>query len=225
MKKPRSDDRGTFAGRATIAGCFRPAPSARLRPRRMEHQREAVHAIAQAGRLRAVVEDVAEMAAAAAAMHLGAQHAEGTVLGGADGVFERLVEARPAGPAFELGIGGEQRQVATGAGEDALAMLLEERAGAGALGALLAQDLVLLRRQLRAPLGVGLLDLEFLAGAGGREPEPTEGGKTKQARDRSQQNTAIKHWVLRDCSPENTGLPQRSYTVPLILFSTLCKRH
>ena len=47
--------------------------SARLRPRRMEHQRKAVHAVAQAGRLRTVVEDVAEMAAAAAAVHFGAQ--------------------------------------------------------------------------------------------------------------------------------------------------------
>src|SRR5262249_14129085 len=127
------------------------ARSARLRPRRMEDQRKTVHAIAQAGRLRAVVEDVAEVAAAAAAMHFGAGHAEGAVLGGADRILQRLVEARPASAALELGVGGEQRQVAAGAGENALAMLLQERARAGALGTLLAQDLVLLRRQLRAP--------------------------------------------------------------------------
>src|SRR6478609_4183912 len=41
-----------------------------------EIHRDAVHAVAQAGRLRAVVEDVAEMAAATAAMHFGAHGAE-----------------------------------------------------------------------------------------------------------------------------------------------------
>src|SRR4051812_12516573 len=99
------------------------------------------------------------MAAAAAAMHLGAQHAEGAVLGLADGVVERLVKARPAGAALEFRLRGKQRQVAAGAGEGALAMLLQKRAGARPLGAVLAQDIVLHRRQLRAPFRVGLLDL------------------------------------------------------------------
>src|SRR6185369_1931168 len=114
------------------------AASTRLRAGGLEHQREAVDAVAQAGGFRAVVEDVAEMAAAAAAMHLGAQHAEGAVLGLADRVVERLVKTRPAGAALELGVGGEQRQVAAGAGEGALAMLFQERAGAGPFGAVLA---------------------------------------------------------------------------------------
>src|ERR1700722_19518701 len=122
----------------------------------MKHQRKTAHAVAQAGRLRPVVEDVAEMAAAAAAVNFSAQHPEGAVFGLADGVVERLVKTRPAGAAFELGLRGEQRQVAAGAGEDALAMLLEQRARSRTLGALLAQDLVLLRRQLCAPLGIGL---------------------------------------------------------------------
>ena len=39
---------------------------------RLERHRHAVHAIAQAGRLGTVVEDMAQMAAAAAAMHFGA---------------------------------------------------------------------------------------------------------------------------------------------------------
>src|SRR5579871_5987716 len=80
------------------------ALSARLRRRRVEHQREAVHAVAQAGRLGAVIEDVAEMAAATAAVHLGTDHAEGTVLRFANRVLERLIEARPAGAAFEFGV-------------------------------------------------------------------------------------------------------------------------
>src|SRR5882762_11211701 len=94
----------------------------------MEHQAKAVDAIAQAGRLWSVVEDMAEVAAAAAAMHFGAEDAEGAILGLADGVFQGLIKTRPAGAAFEFGLRGEQRQVAAGAGEDALAMLLQERA-------------------------------------------------------------------------------------------------
>src|SRR4029078_4859572 len=44
----------------------------RRRRRRVEYQTEAVDAVAQAGGLRTIVEDMAEMAAAAPAMHLGA---------------------------------------------------------------------------------------------------------------------------------------------------------
>src|SRR5581483_4976483 len=153
------------------------ARSTRLRSRRMKHQRETVHAIAQAGRLGAVIEDVAEMAAAAAAVDLGSEHAEGAILGLADRILERLVEARPASAALEFGVGGEQRQVAAGAGKDALAMLLQKRARPRPLGALLAQDLVLLRGELRAPLVVGLLDLELFGGLRGRRPQPAKGGK------------------------------------------------
>ena len=94
----------------------------------MKQQRKAVHAVAQPGRLRPIVEDVPEMAAAAAAVNLGAHHAQRPILGLADGVLKRLVETRPAGAAFELGLRREQRQVASGAGEDALAMLLQQRA-------------------------------------------------------------------------------------------------
>src|ERR1700694_1845187 len=110
----------------------------------MKYQRKAVHAVAQAGGLRPIEEEVTEMAAATAAVNFGAQHPEGPVFGLADGVLERLVKTRPAGAAFEFGLRGEQRQVAAGAGEDALAVLLEQRARTWALGALLAQDLILL---------------------------------------------------------------------------------
>src|SRR5258708_32991757 len=140
-KKPRSEDRGTIAGRATIAG-----RSGRRGGGRTEYQRKAVNAVAQAGRLRPVVENVTEMAAAAAAVNFGERHTEGAVFGLADRVLERLVKTWPAGAAFEFRLRGEQRQVAAGAGEDALAMLFEQRARARALGALLTQDLILLRR-------------------------------------------------------------------------------
>src|SRR5215213_1461334 len=72
-----------------------------------EFQRHAVHAIAQARRLRSIVKDVAEMAAAAAAMHFGAGHQKGLVHRRADRVWQRLPETRPAGAAFEFRLGGE----------------------------------------------------------------------------------------------------------------------
>src|ERR1700738_3958273 len=149
----------------------------------MEYQRKAVHAVAQAGRLWPIVENVTEMAAAAAAVDFGPQHPKGAVFGLADGVVERLIKTRPAGAALEFRLRGEQRQVAAGAGEDAPAMLLEQRARSRTLGALLAQDLVLLRRQLRAPFRIGLFDLEFFRGVGRRGPQAAEGDKAQQAGD------------------------------------------
>src|SRR6195952_5753977 len=121
------------------------------------------------------------MAAAAAAVNFSPQHPKGAVLGLADGIVERLIKTRPAGAALEFRLRGEQRQVATGAGEDALAMFLEQRARSRALGAFLAQDFILLRRQLRTPFRIGLFDLEFFRGVCRGGSEPAEGGKAKQA--------------------------------------------
>src|SRR5581483_8082301 len=90
-------------------------------------------------------------------------------------------------------VGGEQRQVAAGAGKEALAMLLQKRARPRPLGALLAQDLVLLRGELRAPFVVGLLDLELFGGLRGRRPQPAEGGEAKQAGQRGEQDAAVNH--------------------------------
>src|SRR6266851_10505020 len=120
------------------------------------------------------------MTAAAAAVDFAPQHPKGAVFGLADGVVERLIKTRPAGATLEFRLRGEQRQVAAGAGEGALAVLLEQRARSRPLGALLAQDFILLRRQLRAPFRIGLFDLELLRGVGGRCPQPAEGGKAEQ---------------------------------------------
>src|SRR6266516_1832931 len=103
----------------------------RLRARRragLEFQRGSVHAVALSGRLRAVVEDVAEMAAAAAAMHFGSRKDEAVIVRSADRVLDRREEARPPGAAVELGFGAEQRQIASGAGKNAGAVLVVERA-------------------------------------------------------------------------------------------------
>ena len=66
---------------------------------RLEPQREGVHAVALAGGQRAVVEDVAEMAGAAAAMDFVPGGEERVVLAKADGARERFVD-NPAADAL-----------------------------------------------------------------------------------------------------------------------------
>src|SRR6476659_7113342 len=86
---------------------------------RDEFQRDAVHAVAEPGGWRAVVEHVAEMAAAAAAMDLITHHAESVLGVGQHRALDGLVEAWPTGAAIELGLRIEQRQVASRTGEGA----------------------------------------------------------------------------------------------------------
>src|SRR5688500_3319201 len=70
--------------------------------RRGERERDRVHAVTQPGRLRAIVEHMAQVRIATRARHLGADHAQHAVF-----VFDhvlrrnRLPETRPAGAGFE----------------------------------------------------------------------------------------------------------------------------
>src|SRR4051794_7420454 len=76
---------------------------------RLQVERDRVHAVALTRRLRTVVEDVPEVAAAAPAPHLGAHHPVRAVLDQLDRLRRlRLVEARPTGSAVELGRRVEQ---------------------------------------------------------------------------------------------------------------------
>src|SRR3954447_2306995 len=83
----------------------------------LQVQRRAVDAVAQpACVLRAVVEHVAEVAAALLARHLGPDHEVRQVALGLDVLRERgLGEARPARTRVELGLAGEQLRPAAGA--------------------------------------------------------------------------------------------------------------
>src|SRR5579863_5324300 len=127
----RRDRRGLFRRR-------------RFRLAGVKIERHAVHAIALAGRRRPIVENMAQMPAATAAMHLGANHEKAAVARRFDRAVERRREARPAGAAVEFGAGVEQLLTAAGAMIDPGTVLLVERAGSGALGAVLAQDAILL---------------------------------------------------------------------------------
>src|SRR6188474_1155026 len=134
-----------------------PCPKACSGPR-LEIERDAVDAVAETGRRRTVRKNVAQVSAAAAAVHLGARHAVGLVHGRADGSVERGKEAGPPGTALELAAGGEECLAAAGTAERTRALLLQKRARAGRFGIVAAQHRVLLRRQRAAPFLVCLFN-------------------------------------------------------------------
>jgi hypothetical protein len=125
--------------------------------RRDELQGRRVHAVAQAGRFGAVVEDVTEVSVAPGADGFDAGHAVAGVPVFDDGLLvHRLPEGRPARAAVELGVRSEEGQVATGAVVRALRVVVPVLARKRPLGPLLAQDVKLVRRQHLAPFGVAL---------------------------------------------------------------------
>src|SRR5436190_8037220 len=86
-------------------------------------ERAGVDAVAQAGRLGTIFEDVAEVAAAAGALQLGA--AAIGIGRGLDVVVDERPEARPARAGIELRVGVEKLQVARGAAIDSLFVVVE----------------------------------------------------------------------------------------------------
>ena len=124
-----------------------------------EVERGGVHAIAQAGRARTILEDVTEMGAAAAAHHLSPAHAIAIVGGGFDVAFvEGSIEARPAASGVILRIRFEKLVAAAYAEEEALVMEVPVFAGEGGLGAFFAGDFELFGGQEFAPFVVGFVD-------------------------------------------------------------------
>src|SRR5690349_2779697 len=123
--KPRSNWGGSGAEMADRT-CVPSDPGQTFTPQllRLEVQGHAIDAIAQMRGRRSVLEHVAEMAAAAAAVHFHTHHAETTVARGLDRARNRIVETRPAGAALEFGLGDEQRLIAAGAGETAGPLLI-----------------------------------------------------------------------------------------------------
>src|SRR4051812_6962938 len=119
-----------------------------------ELERHAVVAIALAGGLGAVVEDVALVALAARAVVFGARQDQQEVRLLLEAARDVVEEARPAGAALELGVRLEERQVAARAHEGALALLAVERTRARPLGGFVAQRRVLLGREAFLPLVV-----------------------------------------------------------------------
>ena len=87
-----------------------------LRVGLLEVDARRVDAIAKSGRLRTVVEDVAEVATAVGTRDLGSHHPERPVFVLVDVLVDvRRDEARPAAARVELGFGSEQRSATAGA--------------------------------------------------------------------------------------------------------------
>src|SRR5437660_166258 len=93
--------------------------------------------------------------------------------------FQRLPEARPARTGFELGIGAEQRFAATHAFVSAMLLGVPVPPTESRLRALLPGHVVLIRRELLAPFGIGLgnfvghffvIDGSRESGVGSQEP-------------------------------------------------------
>src|SRR5688572_17624887 len=100
------------------------------------------------------------MPTAPGTVHFGPHREHRLIDAGANRRVDRTEEARPAGAAVELGCGVEERLRAAGADKGAHPLLVVERAGEGAFGAVAAQHAVLLRGELIAPGRVGLLQRE-----------------------------------------------------------------
>ena len=103
---------------------------------------------------------MAEVSAAASAHHLGAEHAVAYVRLFLDRILAcRREEGRPAATGVVLALREEELRAAAGTAVDAGLEDVVVLAGERRLGALPAQDPVVLVRQLPAPLRLALLDL------------------------------------------------------------------
>ena len=93
-----------------------------------EFQRDAIVAPAFACRRRAVVEDMAVVAAAANAMILCARQDQLKIRAGAEDSWNDREKARPPGAALVFHLRRKQGQIAAGAGEDSRPFLIVQRA-------------------------------------------------------------------------------------------------
>src|SRR5438132_3754678 len=110
-----------------------------------ELQRSRVHAVAQAGGLRSVRKDVAQVGVTAAAANLRALHEPAIIRMSRDSVFaDRLPETRPAGAGVKLRFRVEERLAAADASVEAGLLGVPVRAGEGPLCPLAARDAELL---------------------------------------------------------------------------------
>jgi hypothetical protein len=111
-----------------------------------EFEGGGVDAVAEAGWCGAVVEDVAEMGFALAALDFGASHEEAVVGLGLDVVLAYgCDEAWPPSSRIKLSLRTEQVVAATDALVDAGLMLVPVRARVGSLGSLLPSNMKLFR--------------------------------------------------------------------------------
>src|SRR5262249_28067516 len=122
-----------------------------------ELQRDAIHAVALAGRPRTIVEHVTEVAFTLSTQYFCARHAERLV-----DLFDNILylnrrpETRPAGSRIKLLRRAKQRQPAAGALKNPLVVNISQRTRERVLSSLLPQDPVLFGGQLILPFCICL---------------------------------------------------------------------
>jgi hypothetical protein len=129
-----------------------------LHSSRFEFERNTIDAVAQMRRWRAIIKYVAKMAAAAAAMHLVANHAVTAIGIAFDCPGQWIVEARPARPALEFHFRDEQRLMARGASKGAGSLFMQQSAASWNFSAMCAHNLILFGRKQPAPFGFSVRD-------------------------------------------------------------------
>jgi hypothetical protein len=151
-----------FSNVVAHAGCSLHRDSVDARLIDFKVQRRRVDAIAQAGGFRAVVEKVAEVAAAMRAQHLRAVHPQ-TVIVAQNDFFLRgqIIKTRPAAAGVELGVRSKNDFPARRAAVNPRFPGVPILAGERPLRVGLAQHTILFRRQFLAPFRVGFGDWEF----------------------------------------------------------------
>jgi len=112
----------------------------------------------EARRTGTVLEDVALVPSAARAVVFGAGQNQLEVPLGSDRAIDDIEEARPASPAVEFHVGGEQRLLATGANIGTGPLLVVQGTGPRRFGALFAEDAILLLAQTPSPFLVTVCD-------------------------------------------------------------------
>src|SRR5215471_1124843 len=154
---------GTIASASRVTVALNPRsvdPARTLLPWR-EIQHGPVDAVALPRRWRTVGKHVAEMAAAARAMHFRSRHTVAAIDSRPDRAGMRRIKTRPAGAGVELRLVGEELLPAARARKRPGALLGVERAASRTLRRVPAQDLILLGRQNPAPLFVGFRHREI----------------------------------------------------------------
>ena len=105
---------------------------------RDEFQRDAVDAVAQAGRLGAILKDMSLMPLATCAVDFGPRESQFVIGSGFDHPWiDWLPEAGPAGPAVELVFRRKEGQVASRTIVDTGSLVIVHVVGKGALGMLM----------------------------------------------------------------------------------------
>src|SRR5882672_4422295 len=120
-----------------------------------EAERRGVDAVTQAARLGTVVENMTQVRAAIGAIDLGAHHAETAIGVGAHAITcQRQPETRPAGTGVVFVLGVEEFGAAHDAAVRALLLVVRVRTGKGAFGAPFLRNVVLLRSEALAEVGI-----------------------------------------------------------------------